>query len=268
MNEQNKQISIIDQFIYAISKIKAYPLLVKQSMGEVFKFVVIISILITGISFVIPVIGYHISLGGLQNFFQERLPRFTIENGELTMDGKLDMDLFGVGIKVDPNVEKYTEKDLDENSLGEILISKTNIIISNVMIVNEIPFDGLNGSKITNDSFVDLIPYIYGAEVFLVFMMILSQIVVYLAGAAGYILIAFVFLPLKSEVRLTATDLFKIGVYCKTLSALLTAINSTLGYVVGYDLWYTLSIIISWVYFFKGIMAHNEKNKMSPTQFQ
>lgn len=268
MKEDNNKIGIIDQFIYAVSKTKEYPKLIQQRMGRVLNFAFVMSILITIISFVIPLVGYQLSLSGLHDFFKEGIPEFTIQDGELTMDGTIDMTVSGVEIKVDPSVEKYTTKDLDENSLAQILVSKHNVLIKNIMLVDEISFDTIKGITINNDFLVSMIPFIYGIEVFLVVMMIITQFISYLMGAAGYALVALSFISLKPNIssRIAIPDLFKIGIYCKTLTSFLTAINESLGYPIGIQYWQTAVCLIAFVYLAKGVTAYVSNDNTPPKE--
>lgn len=267
MKERNYKMSIIDQFIYAVSKPKEYPKLIQQKMGRVLNFAFVISVLMTIISFVIPLVGYQLSLSGLHDFFKEGIPQFQIQDSELQMDGTLEMSVFGIDIQVDPTVEKYTINDLDDSVFAQILVSKTNAVVYNTMFVNEISFDSIKGITIDNNFLVEMVPVIYGMEVIAVFMMIISQFIAYLMGAAGYAFVALSFLSLKPNMTSTIAivDMFKIGVYCKALMSFLTAINESLGYVVGIYYWQTAVCLVSFVYLAKGVTAYVAK-KNTPSE--
>ena len=266
MKESNNKISIIDQFIYAVFKTKEYPTLLKQGMGRALNFAFVMSILITIMAFVIPLVGYQLSLSGLRNFFKEGIQEFTIEDGVLTMDGMIDMNFFGIDVTVDPSVEQYTANDFDENALAQILVSKHNVIIKNTIFVDNISFSSLKDITINNDFLVQLVPFIYGTEVFLVIMILIMQFLWYLLGAAGYTLVALSFVSLKPTVSQTIaiSDLFQIGIYCKTLMSFLTAMNESLGYPIGVQYWQTATCVITFFYLSKGVSAYMAKDKKPP----
>ena len=264
MNEENMKIGMIDQSIFAMSKTKEYPSLVKQKMSRALSFALLLSILLTMITYIVPMIGYQYSLGGLENFFTERIPTFSIEKGEMTMDGTLDIQLAGFQLKADSQKERYTKEDVDSDLIGQVLISKSNLLFKDLGQVFEIQFVDIPLATINNQSLVGLIPYIHGIEIGMFFVLVLATFFRYLVGAVGYALVGMTFTSMQ-QIPLTFSELFKIGIYCKVFSALASAINETLGYPIPFEYWYSIGMIISLVYLTRGIAAHrkNEPSKGS-----
>lgn len=261
MRDKSTKIGVIDQGILAVSKTKEYPALVRQSMGRVLNFALVISILLTIIVYLIPMLAYQWSLGGLETFFQERIPTFTIANGKMEMEGELDMELLGIQIKADSSKEKYTMDDIDSEKIAQVLISNSNLLIKDLGQVFEINFETMKGT-INNQTLVGMVPYLYGAEVVLILFGIIALFLRYLLGAFGYALIGMTVASLR-QIPLNLQDLFKIGIYCKVLSALVGAVNEVLAYPIPVEYWYSIGMLISFVYLTKGIVAHktNESSK-------
>lgn len=259
MNEYNTKIGIIDQFIYAVSKMKEYPSLIKQGTGRVLSFAFLMTMLLTSINFVIPLLGYQLSFGGFENFFLHKIPEFTIKNGQMEMDGKLDMNLLGLSVVADSEQEQYTEQDLDENALAQVMISKNNIIIKNIFQVVDIPLKYMSHITINNQSLVKLIPYIYVMELITIGMMLAMEFFNYLVGAIGYACVGLSFVSLRPSLALNFKDLIKIGIYCKVLSAFIGAINEGFGFVIELGYWHTIGMFISFAYLIKAITLYETK---------
>lgn len=265
MNEktQTVKIGITDQFMLAISKIKEYPKLVKQKTGRAVNYAFLMTLLLTFIAYLIPLIGFHISIGSYEELFRERIPAFVLENGEMKMDGKVDINMGGIRMLVDSEVEQYTKNDLEEEPLLQMLIGKKNVIFSEFGEVFEIKFNAFSNIKATNETLVGLTPILYTAEAISIFMMLVMQFFRYLIGACGYALLGLSMASMR-KVSLSFSELFKIGIYGKTFAAIAGAINETLGYPIGAEYWYSIGMCITFFYVVRGIAAHDTA-KNEPT---
>lgn len=260
MNESNTKISIIDQFLYAVSKPKQYQALIKQSTGRVIGFVLVMAMLITTMNFIIPLVGYQWSLGGLEQFFRNKIPKFTIEHGVLEMEEPLNMNVFGVSIVVDPEKESYTPQDFDDDVLLQVMISKHNMLIKNMIQVVELPFEYLSNLTINNESLVKSIPYLYMIQLVAIGVTLTIQFFYYLLGAVGYAFIGLALIGMRPSISLTWKELIKIGIYAKALTAFLGALNEGMGYPVGIGYWHMIGMFVSLVYMTKAIATYDTKN--------
>lgn len=263
MDTQIIKISIIDQFMLAVSKIKEYPKLVKQKMGRAVNYAFLVTLLITCIAYLIPLFGFHISIGGYEKFFLESIPSFAIENGEMKMDGKIDINMGGVVILADSSKQEYTSGDLKEDAMLQLLISKSNVILYEFGKAFEIKLSSLSQFKVTNQTLVEFIPALYVGEVFSILIMLVIQFFRYLVGACGYAILGLSLASMR-KVSLSFSELVKIGIYGKTLAAIAGAINEAMGYPIGVEYWYSVGMCISLFYVIRGIAAH-DSSRNEPT---
>lgn len=253
MNRDDTRIGIIDQFLYAVSNSKAYSKLVKQTMGRVLTFAMVVAFVMSIITYVLPTMAFHISVGGLENLFVNKLPQFELKQGVMKIEQPIRIQSDGVSIQIDDTKEKVLLSDLKQETPIEILVGKKNMVVQDLGRVFVIPLERLGGFVLNNQSATEFIPFIYIAEgITLIFMMI-GQFCWYLLGAFGFAFFGLSLVYLHRKRNFTLSKLFKIAIYGKVLSTLLGGVNEALHSIIPFEYWYSISMFITFIYISRAI---------------
>lgn len=261
MNVEDKKIGIIDQFIYAISNSREYKRLTSQSMGRVLNFALVMAFMLSVITYVLPTLAFHVGVGGLENLFLNKIPKFEIKNGAMTLEEPIEIQGNGIIISANSNENTFSAKDLKYEQAIEILISKNNVVIQDLGQVFTISLDKLEGLTLSNQSLIKWIPYIYFAEGMTLFFMIIGQFSWYLLSAFGYACFGLSLVYLHKKQNFTFSRLFKIAIYSKVFCGIIGAINEVLHSVIPFEFWYSISMFITFFYISRAIRYSDEENK-------
>ena len=261
MNVEDKKIGIIDQFVYAISNSREYKKLTSQSMGRVLNFALLMAFMLSLITYVLPTLAFHVGVGGLENLFLNKIPKFEIKNGVMTIEEPIEIQGNGVSIVVNSDEDTFSAKNLKYEQAIEILISKKNVVVQDLGQVFIISLDKLEDITLNNQSLTKGISYIYFAEGITLFFMIIGQFCWYLLSAFGYACFGLSLVYLHKKQNFTLSRLFKIAIYSKVLCAMIGAMNEVLHSVVPFELWYSISMFVTFFYISRAIRYSDEENK-------
>jgi len=260
--ENKKTLGIIDQFLIATTKWKSYVSLTEQKGRTVVKYFLLITLLITTITSVIPVAGYVTSIGGFQKFFSETLPEFEYKDGILDIDRRVTMDFLGMPITIDSTIEEYSAGDFDNTFPQQLLIGKNQLFIYQSGQVFTAKLGTLYGRHINNQtlanhsSFFNFLMFVY------VFFGFLFELCSYLIGAFFYAILG-VNISAQRKIKLSFSQIFKIAIYAKTCAAILDAVYSVIGNGIFGLSWIFISMIITFVFLSFGIIAHRSDKQDS-----
>lgn len=261
MNNDDTKVGIIDQFVYAILKSREYKRLTNQTMGRVLNFAFLMAFLLSLITYFIPTLAFHVGVGGLENLFLNKVPKFEIKQGIMTIEEPITIQTNEVFITVNSEKNTFSSKDLKYEQPIEVLVSKHNIVIQDLGQVLTISLDKLEGISLNNHSFVELIPFIYLAEGITLFFMIIGQFCWYLLGAFGYACFGLSLVYLHKKQNFTFSKLFKIAIYSKVFCGVIGAINEALHSVIPFEYWYSIAMFITFFYISKAIRYEGEEKK-------
>lgn len=251
-----EKISFIEQIRIALSKPLWYKTLFQQPLGKHIRYFFALLILITVIRFVIPVTAYLQSVGGLKSLIMDRIPAFSLENGVLSVDNRLDIEQNGIRFVIDTDVERYTVEDakkLAEEMETEVpvvyMFSQSNLV-SNVNGA-ELPFSSLGPLVINNQSIYNIAPIyllIYGSLFFV------YQILSYLFSALLFSLFGYL-LSKALNLNLRFAQIYVITLYAKSFEILLESVLQVVGLTFLYYIGSIVGIFITCNYMTRGMTS-------------
>lgn len=245
---EKEKIPFFKKMFYSITKFEYYPSIVKEGLGRAFLYLVIISLifgLIEGIS-----IGYTINKG-VASFTEEvekGLPDFTLENGQLEVQGKMPMVL-------DENDESIfiidvsgqTTPDILDNYNEGILILKDKVIQKRNFVETRVyRFGDYKDFTITKDKIMGWLPILKGIGIIIGILTFLFFIIRKMFSALILAVIGLIISSIQ-KVKLSFGQLYSIGIYVLTLPIILDTFISLSTINFPWYLYYGLAIIYMWL---------------------
>lgn len=261
METDQQKIGIVDQFILAVSKPKEYKKLILLKPGKVIVYTLLMAVILTVMSYVIPVAGWLLSYRGFEGFVKNQIPEFSFSNGQFTMKSEIVIEQAGVSrVIVDTSKKEVTKEDLKEDYPQQILVSKNNMLISSMNTIKEIKFKDFKTVSFDKTSFLKLMPTFYLAVVISAVIQFLIILFEYVLSAFFYGLIALLYKGMDRH-PVPLKDAMKAAIYAKTLSALLGAFNAVMGSVIPSGLWSFLSMFITTLLLLMGLRLDDGKEQ-------
>ncbi len=249
------KMGFFEQFYLAITKHKLYKKLTQLKRGQHVVYFLGITFLLTLISYVVPMASFIASLGGYETFFTKKIPAFTIENGELTIENPLDFYLNQIRIVVDDDVEQYTQSDLVSLDEYVVMFSKHNVVTNVSAIPMVLDYEMLGSDVINNESVAAYSGQFYAT-------LVMASIFAWIAQMISYAFWALIFsmcgvgINKMSGANLSFGRLYIVSLYAETVFALTTHLASyflsgVLAFVVCF-----VSSFISMRAVHTGIISH------------
>lgn len=251
----NTKMNFFQQIRYAITKPLQYYRLTRVSTGRMTGFVFIFTLIISLFT-IIPVLYSMVGPNGFTKFLREDLPAFEMSNGELTVDGRYDKEEAGTHVLVDTTIDKYGMSDLQGYYNNEIMISKTNMIISQYGRTQMYDFARLKGIHFNNSMINGLMPFIYLIFFFLAIMMYIGIAAAYFLTALLYSFVGLIVAGIL-HANLRYTVIFKTAIYGKVTACILSTLLGTFFINLPGFLGTGLSIVITCAYVVYGTLSLN-----------
>ena len=238
MEEQMKY-GFFDQFPISFFRPSKYKVLLPLKRRHRVGFVILISILCFALENLIPFLAWDISVGGLDNLVSNGIPDFSLENGVLTMDDPIELQMSGsLYVKVDTGVETWQEKDLELNYPSVVLISRTNMLLKNENMVYEVQFSKLD-KPLYKKTLLGIMPVVK-------ILAVISFILAWLAKLIGYIIsalfFAFICRTMARDKEGNAVEFrtaLTFAFYARAPFILISGVNTALGNLTN-SLWILL----------------------------
>lgn len=255
--------SFFEQFYVAVAKRREYKRLTELTKGQHAKYVIGITFLLLLISYAVPAISFVMGIGGFSDFFMNKLPAFSIENGEMQIASDLDFNLNEIHFVVNDDVEKYVAADVTAEKGLFMLVSKKNIVTNIFGLPMEFVYDALVNQKIDNALIASLAPSFYAG-------MVMAGVVNWIVLAVGYLLMALIFalfgLPTNKlcGAELSFGKIFVIALYGITVFNVVNYLavyflsGLGLGLVVMMAIFYSMNSVSL------GIACHGKNPPRSP----
>ena len=258
--EQESKIGFLWQYVIACIHPSQYKELIKKKKGAFAGYVCVLVMFLVLIENVIPFAAWNASVGGVENLFLNRLPKFSLENGQFQSESPIAFTIGGViNIKADSAVDEFKTSDLNADYVQELLIGKKNILIKTPSGKQAIVLSQFKNWKLNNKGLVEMLPAFY---MFLFFYLI----VLLITKAIQYLLVALVFaLICRGSVRtaegkvVSMAESFYIAVYARTLGAVIGSVNAALGYAMD-----SMILTIVTVFVTMGFIMRGEISVLEP----
>lgn len=260
METEQQKIGILDQFILAVSRPKEYKKLIVLKTGKIILYTLLMALILTVMSYIIPAAGWLLSYHGFEGFIENQIPEFTFANGQLDMKSDIVIKQAGVSqIIVDTSKDKVSKKDLEEGYMQQILVSKNNMIISSMTTTNEIEFSRLKNVYLSKASLLKLVPILYISLAVAVVMEFIVVLLGYIFSAFIYGLIAMFYTSMEGK-NISLGDAIKAAIYAKTLAAVFGAFNTVMGSFIPSSIWSFLSMFITMLLLLLGIRSDDKED--------
>ncbi len=251
--DHDREIGFLEQYAVSCCRPSRYNILMKGKKGSFVAYLLFLSLLLFILQYGIPFLAWDCSVGGLKNLFLKHMPAFQVENGAMTIDSPIDMELGGaIHIYVDSSVDTYDVSELDGSYVMEVMAGRTGILYQNNNRVAQLEISDLGNVAFSNSTLAAHVPLfrlLLGIYLVLFYLLILIR----------YCFIAMIFaLILRSSVRNEAGDCvtfeqaFCIAVYARTLFAILSAVNGCLGNPAGSMFVTAVSVAGSMIFMIRG----------------
>ncbi|MCD7905122.1 MAG: DUF1189 domain-containing protein [Clostridiales bacterium] len=227
------------RFLTSIYKFDEYYELIKTTAGSSLLYYFLISLLTT----VIMAFSVVPALSQVYGLIAENVPEFVIQDGKLTAEDVIDIDVGGTIIKMDASADDVEELTSEEDYDQGIFISGSEILVESKLAdiysrTSLEEFEGFDNYALS--AVINIIKYVsYGI---LILFFILSKLV----------LLLFVWLlgKLMSNILrggLNFTDSFKLGIYASTTAAILKAVLTVFSLSMHNYIFF--GIILAYMYF-------------------
>ena len=254
--QQTDKIGFLKLFQIAVAKPKEYKKALTVKKRSVVGFVLLVSLIVVFLGTIVPVLSFSVSIGGMRHFITETLPDFEYKDGTFHIDNRVEIVQNGIRIIVDSDVEEFTEDDLEDDTIAEILISKNNMRIKNSLASQgnlNLDFKDVGSGTFTNEDMTAYIPLFYACVIAVSIGVLFTTIYQYLISALIFAICA------RSVARTMKKDLSFGKCYVLALMAKATiAIINSMGMAADITFmssmaWAFISFGIIMVYLYLGI---------------
>lgn len=181
MDEEYSKVTMVDQLAIAVSSPKNYKHLTKLKASKTVGFMILIAFILTFIEFGIGVITFIMHVGGLNNLITNKVPQFVIEDGKLTAESEMSLDIGNATIYMNTDYDRITLDDIKTNGVY-IAFGKENVVMGMInggqtyeystMDLDKLFYDGFN-----NDQLASAVPAFYVAIVIMYIAIMFGSVI-------------------------------------------------------------------------------------------
>lgn len=235
VENNSEKITVADRFLIAMFSPKEYGKILKEKTNKAVWFTILLIFLCTMIRYVIPTVALIAGMGGMKDIIINEVPEFSLENGEFTLEKRIEKDdeLSGVYVLIDTDVKKFTNDDVPKGVVEAVLVSKTNMLVYNEYTgftgeTQEALFSDWKDITITNKTIIDNVGFIYFGIVIMLISMYFFELGKYLMMGLFYSLFMLVYVKMFM-LPTSFGQVFKTSVYAQAIGTLVYAITCCIG---------------------------------------
>lgn len=247
-NKNAEKLSVSEQIVYAVAKPSKYGELLAQPKGSFIKFVILMMLILSIVTFAIPTAALIASFGGFEKLITEHMPRMSSKDGNLHIDEPFDLNLNEYKIVIDTSEPTVSDAKLDKQGMYIAVGSETiRIAVSlgdSVMDYRTASFKGMLADDFSNEKLTSIVPPIYIA---LVFTFISMAVVFFVKYAFYSMLLYLVFSPIikMNELDYRFGDFFRLAFYAQTLGYVLVNFNDALRQPIPYFIMSVIAVFVT-----------------------
>ncbi len=233
MEQEKKAVGLEKLYIACFRPSRYKELLAGKAAGHVLYTCFIILFLVF-VEAILPFMAWDLSVGGLSRLITERIPGFTVDKGEMTIQSPVEFDIGGVlHFRADSDVEKFQKKDFEEKYPEELLCSRTNVMVKAADRIMDISMAEIAREKFDNQDLVETVPFLRLVLGIYFFSTYIIKGIEYMIAAVFFAVLcrAAIRTPEGTFVNLKGTII--IAIYAKTLFSLLYSVNICAGRPIG-----------------------------------
>lgn len=246
--EVSKDMGFLDQLLNSLLKPKKLLGLAQLSTGKFIKYMVVMALLLSFMTYIVPVAATITGFKGFKHLFNESMPHFKAENDTLIADDKFRLNLSGFTIYMDTSEPTVDVKKLEASGVYITIGSKNieMILLSSGMSqkLYSYPVGVIFYNGVTNDTFVKSIPEIYMVLGFSFLFIAILNIFKYMIWALIYSIFAWGFIK-RTDLHMDYWDALKLSFYAGTWGMILPNVNMALGYIIPPLLIFIAGIFVS-----------------------
>lgn len=258
--QQESKIGFLWQYVIACIHPSQYKELIKKKKGAIVGYVAVLVTFLVLIENVIPFAAWTASVGGFENLFLNRIPKFTLEKGHFQSESPIDFTIGGViRVKADSSVEEFKESDFKSDYVQELLVGKKNILIKMPGGNQQIVLSNYKNLRLNNAGLVEMIPALHMFLIVYLVVLLITKAVQYLLVAVAFALICRGSVRTAEGKVVSMAESFYIAVYARTLAAIIGSVNVALGYIID-----SLILMIVTVFITMGFIMRGEISVLDP----
>lgn len=259
MDEEYSKVTMVDQLAIAVSSPKNYKHLTKLKASKTVGFMILIAFILTFIEFGIGVITFIMHVGGLNNLITNKVPQFVIEDGKLTAESEMSLDIGNATIYMNTDYDRITLDDIKTNGVY-IAFGKENVVMGMInggqtyeystMNLDKLFYDGFN-----NDQLASAVPAFYVAIVIMYIAIMFGSVIKMIFLALVFSIVART-LAKGLHTGLSYGNVFRVCLYGLTLPMLLTSVNTCLDFLIPSSIMFVITLILAFSMINRGIASH------------
>lgn len=246
--DNTEKISIWDQFWISCTKPSQYKKLIGVSKGKIVIFVLLVTLITTLFGTVIDLFGLNVSIGGVDNFIENRLPKFQLKNGALTADEDMDFTVSGVRIIMNTKEKTVSESEFNNQAAMEIYFSNTQMVSQNHAIGQKltINFADYKDAVVSNDTLLKYVPIVYFLAILTMCLSFVFTLIGYLLFAAFMAWLANWSFKLRKQ-KIPFGAVYQIALYARVPCMLIGTVGSLIGFpFFASTIWWCISYIATY----------------------
>ena len=237
-NNTDNTIKLADRFLIAMFSPKEYGRILKEKQSKLVQFLFVLILLITMVRYLIPTLAMVAGMGGFEKILTKEIPTFSIENGELSIDKRVEQkdEINGVYLLVDTDEKKFSEKDIPDDVIEAVMVSGSNMLVYNKYMAtgqkcSEIKFSDWKDFVLNNQVLVNHVGYFYLGIGIMVITMYFVEFAKYLLIGLGYAL----FMLLYSNLLMRPVSFgkaYKTSMFAQAIGTIVYSITCGIGNAV------------------------------------
>lgn len=221
---ENKKMNIFEKFYKNLIDFKIYRYFRKETMGSAFLYLLLITLIFGGILTGKTVHSYNTGISKVITTFNDKVPDFTLENGQLSVDADMPIkNVSGNDIMIIDTTNSTSESILDNYASG-ILLTNDKMIQKKVgSQITVTQFSSFGNLKITKTMLKSYIPFL---KLVAIGIAIFEPIWFYIAKLFSALLISLIGLIINAamDTKLGYGNIYKFSIYSLTVSIIIKTI--------------------------------------------
>jgi len=248
MNEL--KFSFFNRIANSVLNFSFYKHAFKERTGRAVLYLLLLTLFLGVIITIRPLIEFNKNITLFINAFEQKVPDFHLENGELDVYGEMPITIeMGGTLLIIDTSGKTNESVLDQYP-GGIFVSRHKMIQKNLLSIREIDFRQFERFTLDKSDISRGLPYMHMTSV-LFGILVLVGFVLFRFFTAFFVSFIGMVLGSSAGLRLTFSDAFRISAYALTLPLLITAVVKSAGVYVPF--FFVIYIMIAVFYFWKAV---------------
>jgi hypothetical protein len=253
-----------EQIVYAMFRPSKYESLLKLKKSRFTAFVVVMVLVLSIVTFVIPTGAVIAGFGGFERLFTSVIPAMSVKDGKLQIEEPFSMSFNQYNVLIDTDEESPADDKLDKVgayiAVGSKIIRFAVSTGSTVYDYSTVSMAGMLTEGFSNKTLTNMIPSIYAA-MFITFLVMCVGFLIKYMFIALVLAWAASFMNKKMNLNLSFGELFKLSFYAQSFAMILMNFNDALGSPIPYIITSFVSIFVTLQFMTSSLMSISKKNE-------